>query len=425
MPKNENFITSVSSAYFSLIEAANSILRDALIDADGLKGNIKRPDNYTMTFKKNGTTSIMHLLNMNNPDNERRNRQNMFIFRQGDVEEYDISAKKVDADTGDVLSGATFKIEMKTGSSWTDLNMPLTTESDGIVTWSRIQAGTYRITETDAPSGYQIDPTPQEVTVGSSSSSSVTVTFRDKPDKPETYKVAVQKEDERYTEQRRYLTGAWFALYKDNGTGTYVQYGEEQETKQRDGIGLCAYWSDLPEGDYYVKETRAPSGYALNDTKVYFSLPYEKSGGERGSTYRINQWGDSNADLFMSNVKYGNLQIKKVDIKGDPISGVKFELWYDKDKVTFTGETATTGSDGVATFTDLVPGTYYLFETSAPSGYKFDPNKAYSGTVVSDTTTWANGGEAVENPPYSYSIELVKKRAGGDFFQYKDDGQRL
>ena len=187
LPDNRNFLTAITGPGVELIAVANNILCAALIDEDGLKGNIKRPDSYTMTFTKNGTTSIMHLLNMNNPDNERRNRQNMFIFRQGtppDVDEYDISAKKVDADTGEVLSGATFKIEMKTGSTWTDMNMPLTTESDGIVTWSRLPAGTYRITETDAPSGYQIDPTPQEVTVGSSSSSSVTVTFRDQPDKP-------------------------------------------------------------------------------------------------------------------------------------------------------------------------------------------------------------------------------------------------
>ncbi len=326
-----------------LVEVADEILRAALTDADHISGRITnenpdtgKTDNYGIYLKFGNDVHVLRRLDTADiNDGADANYQDLFLYAVNEnppEEFYKINLTKVDKDDHAVpLSGAKFSLYRKAGSVYASYKTG-TTDSSGHILWDSLPAGDYIVSETSAPSGYELNSTDIYITLPGSGHSGVPGSYDivytsdgsevTVYDPHESYKVAVQKEDERYTEQRRYLTGAWFALYKDNGTGTYVQYGTEQETKQRDGIGLCAYWSDLPKGDYYVKETRAPSGYALNDTKVYFSLPYTDADGERGSTYRINQWDGSNADLFISNPKYGTLKIKKVDIKGDPISGV-------------------------------------------------------------------------------------------------------
>jgi hypothetical protein len=69
-------------------------------------------------------------------------------------EEYSLTIKKVDStNPSKGLAGATFHIESETGS----FSKEVVTGSDGTVTLSPLDAGTYAITETSAPDGYEID----------------------------------------------------------------------------------------------------------------------------------------------------------------------------------------------------------------------------------------------------------------------------
>ena len=137
----------------------------------------------------------------------------------------------------------------------------------------------------------------------------------------------------------------------------------------------------VPIGEYYMKETSAPTGFTEN-TNVY------KIAVEGEDDYRIKRM--SNATTVEENgpdiAKYGILNIstsqrevilKKIDETFTPLKDAQFQiLRYDRTLVSSTdinGNTTTTfrsGSNGVYFIDDLPFGTYYIHETNTPAGYK-------------------------------------------------------
>ena len=81
--------------------------------------------------------------------------------------------KKVDADSKDVLSGATFKL---TGVSdlGTNVNQVVTTGSDGIASFLDVEKGQYVLKETVAPALHKLDTTQRIVTVAGNGSVTIT-----------------------------------------------------------------------------------------------------------------------------------------------------------------------------------------------------------------------------------------------------------
>ena len=99
------------------------------------------------------------------------------IVEQVDQEEYSLLVKKVDASNpGKALPGAGFHVESQNGS----FTKNVITGQDGTCRVGGLSAGTYVVTETSAPEGYEIDSAaPQYVTLPSNGNKTVTVTFRD------------------------------------------------------------------------------------------------------------------------------------------------------------------------------------------------------------------------------------------------------
>ncbi len=74
-------------------------------------------------------------------------------------------------------------------------------------------------------------------------------------------------------------------------------------------------------------------------------------------------------DNFYTPSGTGGLAIKKISANGSSLSDAVFTLYSDEEmKTEVTSETSR--SNGSAFFTNLSAGTYYLKETTAPSGYK-------------------------------------------------------
>ena len=80
----------------------------------------------------------------------------------------------------------------------------------------------------------------------------------------------------------------------------------------------------------------------------------------------------------------GKITVQKVDSANMNLflSGAVFKVCVDVDAVEETKDcpavgTITTGPDGMGSLNDLKIQNYVLFETAAPAGYTFDPNKAY------------------------------------------------
>lgn len=81
-----------------------------------------------------------------------------------DVYTYKIQLNKTDKNTSEPLAEAKFKLEKKDdGDNWTTVVEESATDEEGIVSWDGLKEGTYRLTETAAPTGYVKDSTPVEI----------------------------------------------------------------------------------------------------------------------------------------------------------------------------------------------------------------------------------------------------------------------
>lgn len=140
----------------------------------------------------------------------------------------------------------------------------------------------------------------------------------------------------------------------------------------------------------------------------------------------INVWEANGCQTLISGiapyeVAYGNLQIIKEDELGYKLSGAKFKLYLDSDcsipATDIDGDdirTVTTGSNGKVTIYDLLPGTYYIKEISAPTGY-INPEVVVKANVTADVTYKTTIVNEIERA----IIEVYK--TGSDYTQPIED----
>lgn len=160
-------------------------------------------------------------------------------------------------------------------------------------------------------------------------------------------------------------------------------------------------------------ETQAPVGYQKQGT---------------GET-EITDYTETNLQTDENGIKYyeiaipndsltaeytGDIQIKKTDVEGNLLSGAVFGLYSDvactDESLLYTRETA----GGLAAFSDMPAGVYYLKEISSPAGYKV------SDSVV--TVKILNTGDVTYNgsaEPEPYTI--TDDRAVGRLVLIKQD----
>lgn len=136
----------------------------------------------------------------------------------------------------------------------------LTTKADGTTNKLKLTQGTYYVRETTAPKGYQKDDTiyTVKITTGHTSSSPYTLKVSDTP---QTGNLKITKKSSNpgisdgndcYS-----LNGAEFTIYK-NSACTQVY---KTITTNASGVATC---NNMPLGQYWVKETKAPTGFERN-----------------------------------------------------------------------------------------------------------------------------------------------------------------
>ncbi|MGL4654340.1 MAG: SpaA isopeptide-forming pilin-related protein, partial [Sarcina sp.] len=238
---------------------------------------------------------------------------------------------KTDATSNKALAGATFKVTGPNGFDKT-----VTTDKDGQVNLNNLAWGTYTVTETAAPNGYNLDKTPQQVTVSNTSVGKVQVAkFADS-------RVLGSIKITKTNEKGQTLKDAEFTITKPDGTKVKVTTNDK-------GV---AELSGLAWGEYTVQETVAPQGYDLDNTVHKITID------------------NNNANVVQSlnvvdGAKTGTIQITKLGKDKAKLAGAQFTLTAPgKEPIVIT-----TDSNGVAEAKNLSWGTYTIKETKAPDGY--------------------------------------------------------
>ena len=235
-----------------------------------------------------------------------------------------------------------------------------------------------------------------------------------------------------------YLSGAAFTLKDESGNNVAAA----SYTSDSTGLVTTAY---LSPGTYKVEEIKTPSGYVAMDGEITITVAKD---GDNKDTFTVT--GDDDCFTFseasgtampritIRNRTVQELKIVKKGVDGEtrtPLGGVHFAL-YDQVRDAEGNlreayqprsgyEDLVTNEEGLIeniTMLDPGPGTYYLKEIAAPSGYKklaedlcftigedgtvTIHNDGYGGWLTEDTSTPGSVSYQieVENTPLGITI---------------------
>lgn len=138
------------------------------------------------------------------------------------------------------------------------------------------------------------------------------------------------------------LPGAEFTIYRENGT--------VYERVTTDSAGYAYVTFDSP-GSYTYQETKAPAGYQADPNRYELKITAASHKSIPAANYHTPP----------------NVTIKKADSEtGEPVEGVRFEIWDETGQVVYKG---TTDSYGQITFIPDRYGAFAVRETKVPEAY--------------------------------------------------------
>lgn len=255
-------------------------------------------------------------------------------------EQYSLTIKKVDSTNPNKgLSGARFLVTSENRS----YSKEVVTGSDGTVTLSPLDAGTFAVTELEGPEGYEIDNAgPQYVVLPNGSNKTVTVTFSDTP--IVTGEGSIRKVDA--DDPTKGLAGAVIKIEGvDNSfVGTY--------TTGAGGYLTDVPWDTMPIGSFVATEVTPPTNYTKSSdpSKVKQSFEWD---------------GKSDVSLVFENDARVKIKLLKLDDSDRPLPGCVFNIVKD-GQIIGTEETK---ADGTITVTDVTEGMFAFVEVAAPSPF--------------------------------------------------------
>lgn len=296
---------------------------------------------------------------------------------------------KKDADNGNPLSGAQFKVTTSKGAVVGTNNGIFTTDSNGSITITNLEKGSYIVEEVKAPDGYVLEE--QSKTIEIDFGKTYTLEFTNK----KMTSLVIKKIDSVTGEP---LVGAKFLVEKQNG-----EHVGEYTTDNTGTILLPTLDPDW----YVVRETKAPEGYILDETpktvEVKTNVP---------------------TVVTFENKPLSGIKIMKTDSEtGEPLEGVSFSVSkMNGEKIG----TFKTDKEGMVYISDLEDGYYTVTETEGLEGYHWD-KEPKTVEVKSGKQTILE----VENQPYSgLVIEKTNSRTGDpiegvEFLVTKFNGEQI
>lgn len=244
----------------------------------------------------------------------------------------DFRLDKRDWNTDGSISGAVFRHTSPDGST-----EEATTDEKGELTFRGLTWGSHTVEEISAPDGYILNT--NKITFDVAEDNTITITSEPMQedvgghdvevaddgcidaivyDKPIPYKVKVHK-----TNNKNFvLAGAEFTLY-DNMACT-----RELDKAVTDSKGELTFSNLIPEKNYWVKETKAPTGYHLPDEDIVFyikaqSVPSDSDDFSCTVCYGKNAYHPPIAPCSISAGESGNVYVKKDSTGSFYITGDK------------------------------------------------------------------------------------------------------
>ena len=251
-----------------------------------------------------------------------------------------VNLLKVDKDTREPLAKAKFQLINITTN---EIIGTFSSDNDGLIIINNLNPGNYSLTEIEAPEGYILDNTPISFIVHGTENEKIQL---EKSNTATTGSVELIKTDEKTKER---LQGAVFEIR--NSSGEIVRSALQTNLEGKIVV------DGLKAGEYSFIETKAPTGYVLDNTPIKFMIKKDQT---------------EAVQVSMSNkLTPGGVVLSKTDAKtGEVLQGAVFELKDKNGKVLQSG--LKTDISGKLAVEGLEPGDYQFVETQAPTGYDLD-----------------------------------------------------
>lgn len=253
-----------------------------------------------------------------------------------------------------------------------ELVATMVTDKAGTAVLDKLPLGKYYLVETKTAEGFVIDKTPIEADLSYVDQDTAVVYAGDSiTNERQKVKISVEKKD---SETQEPLKGAVFGLFVKedifNADGeTVLKAGEEVERGETDENGRLVFTSDLPLGQYYVKEEQAPKGYVKSEEVFDVDASYQ---------------GDD-VEVVEVTAEFDNTPIKvsisKTDITGEKeLAGATLTIMDSEGNVVETW----VSTNETHIIERLPVGKYTLREETAPYGYKIANDVEFEVTEKSE-----------------------------------------
>ena len=348
---------------------------------------IQAPDGYIIS-----TETIKFTVDENGKLTDKNgNEINKVIMYNEKKKEKNVTISKQDIATSKELPGASLVLKDANGSvidSWVSTNESHTIKD--------IKAGTYTLTETQAPSGYKLSTETIKFTIDENGK--LTDEFGNEIDKVVMFNKQIPKTDVTISKQdittSKELPGANLVLKDANGSviDSWISTNSVHVVK------------GLTEGTYTLTEIQAPNGYILSTETITFKID------ENGKL--LNNNGKTIDKVIMYNEKEivpFNVPIVKQDAKTHKnLAGAVLNIIDETGKIVDSWTTTVE-----AHYVELTAGSYKLVETSAPAGYVLNSTPVVFNITEDGKLTNTSGNVinsvVMDNTPVETKVSISKQ----------------
>ena len=337
---------ALSGAIFKVIDADGKTIKEGLTSDETGKVLIEglAPGDYSFVETKAPEGYILNTLPVNFSISGEEEGKVKVVMASDNFINYQRSAELIKHDSqGQALEGAIFKVVDSKGKI---IKEDLASDKTGKVLIDNLAPGDYSFIETKAPSGYILNTSKVDFTISTKEEGQPKVVMAS--DNFINYQGSAELI--KHDSQGQALEGAVFKVIDSKGKSI-----KENLVSDKEGKVLI---ENLVPGDYSFVETKAPSSYILNTSKVDFTI----------STKEENKPKIVMASENFINYQ-GSAELIKVDENGKSLSGAVFNVTNSEThEVVIKG--IKTDANGVIKANHLKPGKYTFVETEAPAGYQ-------------------------------------------------------